>query len=271
MNNLSRRLALSIIVLSAPVLGIGQAGHPQAAEEINEGARLYKSGKFAEAQQHFERALQLDPTHKNAPIFVARSIHAQFKPGEETPANFDVAREAIAAYRKVLEFYPDNEDAYNAVAYLYGAIKEEVEQAAWIEQRASRADVPAEKRAEAYTVLASKKWDCSYKITERRENRQTVTREGKAVLTFIMPKDMDEFALAQRCADEGLNLIEQAIGLNPESEAAWSYKTNLLREKAKHAEMQGQAQEKEMWTQQADEAQNKTTQLSGQQRNKNQR
>jgi TolA-binding protein len=32
-----------------------------AKAELNEGARAYKDGRFADAEQHFRRALELDP------------------------------------------------------------------------------------------------------------------------------------------------------------------------------------------------------------------
>ena len=263
MNYSFRRLALTVtVILPITIMTSGQTDLSSVGAEIKEGARLYREGKFAEAQRRFERALDLDPTHPKAPVFIARSIHAQFKPGVETPANDERAREAIEAYRKVLDRDPNNDDAYQAVVHLYGAIKEEAEQVKWLDRRASDANVPAQKRAEAYVFLASKKWDCSYKVTELRENRQTVVQEGKASVKYVMPREAGDFYSAQRCADEGLVLIEQAVSLNSESEAIWAYKTQLLKEKAKLADMQGQAQAKEMWMQQSDEAEKRATALS---------
>ncbi|HEX8190548.1 MAG TPA: hypothetical protein VF586_19470, partial [Pyrinomonadaceae bacterium] len=46
-----------------------------------------------------------------------------------------------------------------------------------------------------------------------------------------------DFDRAQQCTTEGLKLAEQAIALDQNNAGAWSYKANLLREKAKIAEM----------------------------------
>ena len=138
----------------------------QAKQELNEAARAYREGNFAEAQAHSERALLLDPQNKTAPMFVARTIHAQYKPGVFTPENVAKAQQAIIAYQRILERSPDDDEAYKAVAYLYGALKEEELLREWILQRAGNVSLANDKRAEAFVVLASKDWDCSFKITE---------------------------------------------------------------------------------------------------------
>ncbi|MEJ7618129.1 MAG: hypothetical protein WKF30_14465 [Pyrinomonadaceae bacterium] len=207
------------------------------------------------------RKLELDPTQTNAPIFVARSIHAQFKPGSRHRATSN-GPQSDQAYQSVLERDPSNDDAYNAVAYLYGAIKDNDKQMEWITRRTSMDGVSNDKRAEAYTVLASKKWDCSFKITEQRENQQNVVKDGKTLIQFKKPKEQSDFDTAQQCTADGMELIGKAISLNPESESAWSYKTNLLREGAKLSEMDGKADLKADYNKQADEAQKVTVKLS---------
>lgn len=255
-------IAGAMLALSCGLSGCGTINSIRAKNELNEGARSYKAGKFAEAEQHFAKALELDPSQRNAPIFVARSIHAQYKPGVEAEANVEMARKAIQAYQTVLANDPNNDDAYNAVAYLYGAIKDDDKQREWITRRTELSSVPNEKRAEAYTVLASKKWDCSFKITEQKENQQNVQKDGKTIIQFKKPKEQADFDTAQQCVAEGMELVDKAIGLNPQSESAWSYKTNLLRESAKLSEMDGKLDQKVSFNQQADEAQKRTVQLS---------
>jgi tetratricopeptide (TPR) repeat protein len=241
--------------------GCGFVNRIRAKNELNEGARAYKSGKFAVAETHFRRAVEINPDDKNAPVFVARSIHAQFRQGVDTKENMDKARQAIAAYQKVLERDPANDDAYNAVAFLYGALKDDKKQLDWIMARASMDSVSREKRSEAFTVLASKEWDCAFQITELPENKQTVMKEGKALIQFKKPKEQKEFDRARQCSSKGMEFVEKAIALNPQNDSAWSYKTNLLREMAKLAEMEGKADQKSQFEKQANVAQEKTTEL----------
>ena len=97
----------------------------QAQQELTEAARAYREGRFGEAQAHSEKALLLDPQNKTAPMYVARTIHAQYKPRDFTPENIAKARQAIIAYKRILDRSPGDDEAYKAVAYLYSEIKED--------------------------------------------------------------------------------------------------------------------------------------------------
>ncbi len=235
------------------------AAQREAREELNRAAAAYRAGNFLEAQQHSERALSLDPTNRTAPIFVARTIHVQYKPGDDTPENVEFARAAIAAYKRILTYEPENEEAYKAIAVLYGAIHEDQLQRDWIFQHASNPLVPVKKRAEAYAVLAGKDWDCSFKITELPENKLVVMRSDKPTVVFRKPENGLEFARAKQCVESGLENAEIAIAFDPECGAAWSYKTNLLIENSKLAEMEGQYETKKAYLKAADEAQAHTS------------
>ncbi len=261
------KLALLILFVLVSTSGCGVINRIRAKNELNEAARAYKAGKFAEAEQHSKKALELDPSQKTAPIFIARSIHQQYRPGVDTPQNKQKAVEAIEAYKKILENNPADEDSYKAIAALYGVLDEN-QLRDWIMKRASNASVDGPKRAEAYTILASKDWNCSYQITEQPANKKTETRDGKPFIVFVKPKDQKDFDTAQQCIARGMEEAEKAISNDPNSDAAWSFKTNLLLEKAKLAEMDGKPDQKAEFTKQADEALKRSTQLSEQNQKK---
>jgi tetratricopeptide (TPR) repeat protein len=210
----------------------------EAWHELNEAAHSYREGNFAEAQQHSEKALAVDPLNKTATAFVARTIHAQYKPGDPNEANLAKAREALDAYKRMLVQDSQSEEAYKAVAFLYASLKEDELLRRWVFQRAEDPAFPADKRAEAFVVLASKDWDCSFKITELPGNKTTtVLKRGSLKIQYVKPTDLAEFEKARQCAGNGLSMTDEAIALTPENEAAWSYKTNLLLELSKLAEM----------------------------------
>jgi tetratricopeptide (TPR) repeat protein len=240
----------------------------ESINEINEGARAYKSGKFREAQQHFERALELDPDSRNAPAFIARAIHSQFKPGRDTPENLAVARAAIAAYHRVLNSDPSNDEAYNSLVYLYGQVGDEATLRQWLMSRAADVLVPADRRARAYTLMASTEWNCSYEITELKEPRATVPARQRATIKYLKPTDEARFYKAKQCAERGMELVEQAINLDAGNLQSWSYKTNLLRELSKLAEMEGDDQLRADYQKRARAAQQRTTTLSEQEKRK---
>ena len=253
---------LSVVVVAAS--GCGVINRIRSKNALNEAARAYREGHFDEAEKESRRALELDPDNKTAPQFIARTIHAQYRPGVQAPDNVAKAREAIDAYQKILEKNPKDEEAYKAVAYLYGAIKEDDKLRQWISSRATNENAEPDKRAEAYVVLASKDWDCSYKITELPTNKLTTVdaSSSKATVSYKKPKEQKDFDTAQGCVKRRLEEIENAIKFAPSNESAWSYKTNLLLEASKLAEMDGKTDQKAEYQKQYEAALKKTTELS---------
>src|SRR5687768_14376632 len=188
---------LAVLVVSSS--GCGVINRIRAKNQLNEAARSYREGRFAEAEQHSREAAELDPNNKTAPMFIARTIHAQYRPGVQNPENVEKAQQAIDAYQAILSKNPQDEEAYKAIAYLYGAIKEDAKLKEWIAQRAASETTEPEKRAEAYVVLASKNWDCSFKITELPTNKITTIDQAsnKATVSYKKPSDQKDYNQAQ--------------------------------------------------------------------------
>ncbi len=256
------RIAIALAVLVVTASGCSVINRIRSKNELNEAARTYREGQYVEAEQHSRKALELDPDSKAAPLFIARTIHAQYRPGVAAPENIAKAREAIEAYRQILQNDPQNEEAYRAIAFLYERIKEDGKLREWIIARANDSGAEAEKRAEAYIVLASKDWNCSFQITDLPTNKITTVTEGKATVSYKKPKEQKDFDSAQMCVKRGLEEVENALKFDPNSEPAWSYKTNLLIEASKLAEMDGKTDQKAELDKQREAAQKRTDQLS---------
>jgi tetratricopeptide (TPR) repeat protein len=257
-------IAMVLAILVATSSGCGVINRIRAKNQLNEAARAYREGHFEEAENHSRRAYELDPTNKTAPMFIARTLHAQYRPGVQTPENLAKAQAAIEAYQRILAQNPNDDEAYKAIAYLYGATKDDQKLRQWITSRAANEATEPEKRAEAYIVLASKDWDCSFKITELPTNKVTTIdpTTNKATVSYKKPKEQKEFDTAQMCVKQGLTEAENAIKYDPNNESAWSYKTNLLLEASKLAEMEGDTSRKAEYQKQYDAALKRTTELS---------
>ena len=240
----------------------------RAKNELNETAQSYKDGHIEEAEQHARKALYFEPDNRTALIFIARILHQQYKQGVDTPENIKKAHEAIDAYQQVLAKDPSNDEAYKAISVLYAFIKDEQHLRDWIMTRANDSSQTQEKRAEAYAILAGKDWDCSYKITELPDVKQTASEGGAPKVTYKKPKEQKDFDKIQRCVASGLQESETAIKYDPNNESAWSYKTNLLIESAKIAKMNGEEDKSGQLQKQADVAQKRATALSEERRKK---
>src|SRR5829696_2591133 len=215
------RIAIVLAILVAISSGCGVVNRIRAKNQLNEAARSYREGRFPEAEQHSREAAALDPDNKTAPMFIARTIHAQYRPGVQTPENMAKAQQAIDAYQQILAKNPQDDEAYKAIAYLYGAIKEDQKLKQWISDRAANEATDPAKRAEAYVVLASKNWDCSFKITELPTNKTTTIDQSsnKATVSYKKPKEQKDFDQARLCVTQGLSEAENAIKYDPNNES----------------------------------------------------
>src|SRR6266545_985261 len=81
------RIAITLAILVVTTSGCGLINRVRAKNQLNEAARAYHEGHFDEAEQHSRRALELDPDSKSAPLFIARTIHAQYRPGVQAAEN----------------------------------------------------------------------------------------------------------------------------------------------------------------------------------------
>jgi tetratricopeptide (TPR) repeat protein len=258
------RIAIVLAVLVATTSGCGVVNRIRSKNQLNEAARAFREGKYIQAEQHSREAARLDPDNKTAPMFIARTIHAQYRPGVQNPDNIKKAQDAIDAYQEILRKNPQDEEAYKAIAYLYGAIKDEQKLRDWITSRAANDGIEPTKRAEAYIVLASKDWQCSFNITESPNVKLTTVdpTNNKATVSYRKPQDAKDFNQAQACVKQGLAEAENAIQFDPNNESAWSYKTNLLLEASKLAEMDGKPDQKAQYTKEYEVALKRTTELS---------
>src|SRR4029453_10521327 len=107
-------IVIVLAILVATGAGCGVINRIRAKNQLNEAARAYREGRFPEAEQHSREAASLDPSNKTAPMFIARTIHAQYRPGVQAPDNVKKAQEAIEAYQKILEQNPKDDEAYKA-------------------------------------------------------------------------------------------------------------------------------------------------------------
>ena len=262
-------LVCLVFAAAAATSGCGIVNGIRAKNEINEGARLYRSGDFAEAQQRFARALELDPEQRNAQLFLARSIDKQFRP----PVSDDQARarvnEAIAAYQRVLEQpagdNPEREmqardEAHRAIIRLLGALEnQEPRRMQMLEARARDESIPRPMRSWDLTYLAGKDWSCANTVIDA--NKQTVTRDNRPVISYTRPQDPTQFSQAMECAQRGLERVNQAVEFDQSSVAAWAVKANLLLAMSRLAEMEGNAERRAQFDTQYEQARETSARL----------
>src|SRR5580693_9486660 len=120
MNKNLRLLTLAVVALAlSSSVGCSKL---RARDQLNKGVSAYKNAHYEEAINHFQQAVELDPSLLNARMYLATAYAQQYIPGVDSPDNLHMADQAIEQYNKVLEANPSRDQRVNAakgVAYLY--------------------------------------------------------------------------------------------------------------------------------------------------------
>lgn len=262
-----------------------------ARKNLVDGSKAYKDRKFSEAEALFRAAIALDPEGQHlegrtAQVFLARTLHSEYIGDRKNTAK---AEEAISEYQKALAMDPNDQSSYKAIASLYENLQRSDDWLKWVTARANNNDIAPEQRAEALTSLAAKKNTCANDITDTEKTKKTITKDGKPAFQFVKPEKPEEFEELKKCVQEGTQLIERAVALEPDQvknvksmdlkalsdadlkkaqdllkvfESARSYRASLLVQSMRAAEMEGNTAERDRLKTEADAAREKFLEVS---------
>lgn len=260
------RLGILSVILLTVLMGANCSYYNRIITRKNlvDGGQAYKDRKFQDAEALFRYAVSRDPQAqtaegKAAQLFLARTLHSEFIGNRQNPA---LAEDAIQEYKKVLAEDPKDQNSFNAVANLLENLNKSDEWVKWVTDRANNESVPGEQRAEALTKLAAKKYSCANDISDVEPVKKTVTKDGKQVFEFTKPQDPATFETFKKCVEEGADLANRAEKLDTNSDAVWSYKANMLIQKSRLAEMEGDKELQATTKAEADKAKDRFTELA---------
>ena len=285
MSRLNKFCLISLLLLIAVIgSGCGFYYKVMAQKNLVDGAQAYKERAYHEAIEKFRYAVEFDPElttteSRTAQLFLARTLHSMFASKRDEK---DKAREAIKEYEKALPGFiqevkdkkeilnskPDDEKAKNdvkknedivgnivsSVGSLYENLQETDKWREWQTNASKNAELPNFVRANSLVSLAAKKNSCANEISDDPAVKKTTLKDGKAVFEFVKPTEEGKFDELKECVDEGTKYIDEAVELDPNSEAAWSFKTSLLLQSMRVAEMEGKTEEKAEIEKKVDEA-----------------
>lgn len=264
------RLGILVIIAFTVLVGANCSYYNRivARKNLVDGATAYKERKFAVAEERFRKAVSIDPDGKTlegrtAQLFLARTLHSEYIADRKQTQK---GEEAIEQYKKTLASDINEQSAFKAIANLLDSLNRKDEALKWITERAENANVKPEYRAEAYTSLAAKQYSCANDISDVEPVKKTVKKDGKDVFEFHKPEAPEEYEKLTQCAAKGMEFIDKAIDFEKqagvETDSVWSYKANLLIQKMRIAEMDGNTADKDRYKKEADEAKEKFTKLA---------
>ena len=289
----SSRLGIFILLIAAVIFSANCSYYDRIMSRKNlvDGSHAYKERKFAVAEQLFRKAAARDPEGatvegRTAQLFLARTLHSEFIGDRQNKA---LAEEAIGEYKKALAVDKDDQSSYKAVASLMENLQQNDEWLKWVTDRANRADILPQNRAEALTSLAAKQNTCAAELSDTDATKKTVKENGVEVYKFTKPANEADFTKLKGCVAEGNKLINEAVALEPDSvknmanldvktlsdqqlkdysdllkvfESARSYKASLTVQASRVAEMDGNTAERDRLKAEADQAKTAFTSLS---------
>jgi len=230
MNKNLRLLTLAAVVL-ALFSSVG-CDKLRARDQLNKGVKSYKDNHYEQAIDHFQQAVQLDPTLINARMYLATAYVSQYIPGVDSPDNLRTAQQAIDEYQKVIDANPSRDQKVNSakgIAYLY-LNEKRWDDAKKYYRMASDLD---QNDPEPYYSVGVIDWTACYQ--PRMEKRAALGMKPEENLN---PKNKDQM---KACAElkvqnassiqEGIDSLNKAIQLRPDYDDAMAYLNLMYREK----------------------------------------
>ena len=194
---------------------------------LNQGVGLFKSARYDDAVQSFERAVALDPSQIAGHLYLGTAYLQQYIPGAVSPENEANAQRAADQFQRALEIEPQNKTALASIASL-NLNRKNFDQALQWYGKLIAAD-PS--NAGAYYTLGFVAWSKWYpEYAKARRN---------AGLTPEAPGPLPDPAMRQALNSQygpmlqaGIDALNKALEINPEYADAMAYMNLLIRERA---------------------------------------
>lgn len=227
MNGPARFSAL-VVTLAGMVLSMSGCNQLEARDQLNKGVDAYKSARYEEAIDHFQKATQLDPSLPMAKTYLATALAQNVVPGVTSPENLKTANQAIEIFQEVLSKDPSDVNSMKQIAGIYFSLKNLDQAEEW--QKKVLATDPKDPEA-AYTIGVID-W------TKAHENKLRVLQEaglnddGKG--NVKAPKKVMEPLAKQNAPliEEGLQYLNQAVANRANYDDAMQYLNLIYRNKA---------------------------------------
>lgn len=227
MNRIARFpvMAVATVALLASVTGCQKL---KARDQLNKGVQAYKSAKYEEAINHFEQAVNDDPSLPMARSYLATAYAQQVVPDLKSAENLKTANLAIENFQKVLDQKPGDLSSMKGIASIYFNVDEYDKAKDW-QLKVLQAD-PQD--AEAAYTIGSIDWRLAYRNAVKELKAVGLDDDGQG--NAKMPKKTCEAIKADNTdlVNEGIQYLKKAIEIRPNYDDAMTYLQLTYRRKA---------------------------------------
>jgi tetratricopeptide (TPR) repeat protein len=227
MNRIARFPVMAAATLSLLVLMTG-CQRLRARDQLNKGVQAYKSAKYEEAINHFQQAVNYDPSLPMAHLYLATAYAQQVVPDLTTPENLKNAKLAMDGFQAVLAKDPRDINSLKNMASLYFNIDKYDEAKQW--QMKVLAVDPQD--AEAAYTIGSIDWRLAYRNAVQALKDVGMQDDGQG--NIKMPKKTCQELVDKNTplVNEGLEYLHKAVEIRPSYDDAMAYLQLMYRRKA---------------------------------------
>ena len=204
------------------------AAETEARAELRMGVNSYKSARYDEAIEHFQKAVDLDPDLPLAKTYLGVSLAQNVIPGLDTPDNMKTAQQSIDIFKQVLAKDPHDVNTMKQIAGVFFNVKRLDDARTW--QMKVLAEDPKDPEA-AYTVGVID-WSQAYQNAAKALSSVGLHDDGQG--NTKAPANVRETIKAQNGAlvEEAIHYLGQAIENRPGYSDAMVYLNLVYRRKA---------------------------------------
>lgn len=227
MNRIARVPVLAAVTL-ALLVSLTGCKQLEARNQLNKGVEAYKAAQYEQAINHFQKAVNLDPSYPMTRMYLATAYAQMVVPNLNTPHNEKIAQIAISQFHKVLAKNPDEVTAIAQIASLYYNLGK-LEKAKEWNQKVLKAD-PKNSQA-AYTIGVID-WTKAYNNSTAVLKSLKLHDNGKGNAKIPYKVCMSLKQKNQALVSDGLSYLQKALKIRPNYDDAMSYINLMYRQKA---------------------------------------
>ena len=202
--------------------------HLMANDQINKGVAAFKNARYEEAEDHFQKAISLDPDNPNPRLYLATTYSSQVVPNLDSPDNKKIAQKALDGFQDVLQRDPSNVNALKQIA----SIDRNTGKLDAAKEYEKKVIALAPDDSEAYYTVGVVDWSQAYKnavvaltaegLQDKSDGNFKLSKAGCAKLTTTNTP----------LVTEGTQFLQKAIDINSTYEEAMTYMSLMARRKA---------------------------------------
>ena len=225
---LTARIPVTAAMLSLLLLTATGCNRLKARDQLTKGVQAFKSARYEEAVDHFQKSIALDPSYEDAKLYLATAYSYQVVPNLQTPENLAIAQKALDGFNAALAKDPNNVTALKQIA----SIDRNTGKLDQAKEDEKKVIALSPNDAEAYYTIGVVDWMQAYKSAITILAADGLTDDGNG----NVKKSKGACAKLQQAnthlVDQGLEYLKKAVDINSTYDDAMTYLNLTYRRKA---------------------------------------